>query len=394
MNEKVGKERLQKIDRFADSCAFSKALGNQAEFMKLIGNVISITKNTGLKLSDVEEFVEKSKEIPHYAVRRAAWVLSKFTQMRFIGMEVIPYKSKEPIWPSPLLSILKQRNYKYSEKDELTLKGFYSKYKASIGTSKIDLIYESATEKIIRLIEVKSYGEQSGEFKLKDEFSDKDLEQYIKKSDDLYKQLVFVSILPSLISLEGYKISSYYYMKPENSKRHRFFEVIRKAGSIDDILKDKNKVSLKEDTDLSFTKEIDYSSMLYSGSLGEIYKTIPLCEGVRTIWILIYFFKKQKDSNDLVIFKRREMAKLIEEELKTIMTSDIQRHDFEDQLERRGYIGRIGSEKDVCYFVTPSGLFRGYYYLSKIENFDFSKEDFLELIHYQAQRISERLGWL
>lgn len=88
------------------------------------------------------------------------------------------------------------------------------------------------------------------------------------------------------------------------------------------------------------------------------------------------------------------MAKLIEEELKTIMTSDIQRHDFEDQLERRGYIGRIGSEKDVCYFVTPSGLFRGYYYLSKIENFDFSKEDFLELIHYQAQRISERLGWL
>lgn len=62
MNEKVGKERLQKIDRFADSCAFSKALGNQAEFMKLIGNVISITKIQVLSYQMLRNLLRKVRK--------------------------------------------------------------------------------------------------------------------------------------------------------------------------------------------------------------------------------------------------------------------------------------------------------------------------------------------
>lgn len=396
MNSTLNKEMLQKIDYFANSLSYSKALGSDEEFIRLLENVISASKGSGLYLRDIEEFVEKSKEIPHYAVRRAAWILSKHTKMRFIGMEVIPQKSRESIWPSPLLGILKQYGYQYGETDKLTLKGFYSDYKASIGTSKIDLIYQDVEKgkKVIRLIEVKSYGQNSGEFKLKKDFSTKELEEYIKKSDKLYPQLVFVGTLPTLISLKESKLCSYYYLKPEDSGKHRFFEILRNTSDIDDLLKNKKQISLKEDETLSFEQNIDYQSLKYSGNLSQIYETIPLCEGTRMIWVLMYLFNLQRESNELVIIRRKELSKIIEERLKTIMTSDIQRHDFEDQLERKGYIGRKGTEKDVCYFITPSGLFRGYYYLSKIDAAsDFSERDFTKLMNSQAKRISKDLGW-
>lgn len=212
-------------------------MGSEAEFTRLLKEVISISSGSGLYLSDVEEFIEKSKGIPHYAVRRAAWVLSKYTTMKFLGMEVIPQKSQETIWPAPLLGTLKQHGYRYEERDELTLRGFYNKYKASIGTSKVDLIYE--LRDIVRLIEVKSYGPLSGEFRLREGFSPKDLETYIKKSDELYRQLVFMAILPTFIERlrKAKVIRSYYYLKPEEGANNRFFEVKSKTHNIDDLLK-------------------------------------------------------------------------------------------------------------------------------------------------------------
>lgn len=151
-----------------------------------------------------------------------------------------------------------------------------------------------------------------------------------------------------------------------------------------------------ENRSMRIQKDIDYENLRFSGNLKDIYSEIPLCEGTRMIWMLIHLFMEQRTSKSLVILPRRELAKDIEERLKTIMTSDIQRHDFEDQLERKGYIGRKGTEKDVKYFITPSGIFRAYYYLSKIEEFDkaFNINSIVNLMYSQGEMISKDLGWL
>jgi len=208
-----------------------------------------------------------------------------------------------------------------------------------------------------------------------------------------------MAILPEL--LEGIKginrIKSIYYLLPDKPTGHRFFEVIPPENyRISELLKNPQQIQLQETDEIKLLKqEIRTDDLKFTGSMDEIYEKIPLCEGSRSIWILCKMFQKQINQEDLYMEERNKLAETIETNLNTIMTSDMRRHDFEDQLERRGYIGRIPWKRKVTYFITPSGIVRAYYYLSKTEkiNEEISPEEIVQITNTQARKIIKELKW-
>jgi len=393
---------LRKIDRLANSVAFSKVLGGETELIRSLKEIILriSTDNNYLSIRDIEELVEKSGLVPHHAVRRAAWVLSKFTHLKFIGMEIILAKSQENFWPYPILGYLEKKNFEYPESLKFKLRGFYREYKASIATNKVDLAYIG--DQTLYLVEVKAYGPGINiptELKLPERFNEEALKATLLADEAKAKQLVFMAILPEL--LEGIKginrIKSIYYLLPDKPTGHRFFEVIPPENyRISELLKNPQQIQLQETDEIKLLKqEIRTDDLKFTGSMDEIYEKIPLCEGSRSIWILCKMFQKQINQEDLYMEERNKLAETIETNLNTIMTSDMRRHDFEDQLERRGYIGRIPWKRKVTYFITPSGIVRAYYYLSKTEkiNEEISPEEIVQITNTQARKIIKELKW-
>jgi hypothetical protein len=97
---------------------------------------------------------------------------------------------------------------------------------------------------------------------------------------------------------------------------------------------------------------------------NDLFRGLPPCRAGRTLGILASTAKRQLSSDELLVFKQREVSKILEQDFKYQIPRDKVRHDIEDRLVANGFMRRSSSD----YSLTIKGIARYLYCLAKYTN--------------------------
>ena len=124
--------------------------------------------------------------------------------------------------------------------------------------------------------------------------------------------------------------------------------------------------------DLVVRNSIDFSDMIAEDhellwSVAErhdrdpLFHGIPPCRGGRSLNILAAVAQAQLASDELIEFRQKDIADLLERHFRFDVTRDKIRHDLEDRLVSQGLMRKWGN----VYFLTIRGVARYFYFLAK-----------------------------
>ena len=373
---------IRKLDFLSNSIIYEE-LGGFQEFKRILREVLKQALKTSFSIEHVEEFsCIGRRDVPQFNERRVAWTLP-YLGVYPIGVEVALSKKDDAFHKYPLLDLLENKGYRFIDRTvwESLADDIWTRTR---GVTKFDVIGRGSS--FLWFIEVKSISEVGA--RRIDEVSEELLQGILKKEKSLYNQ--FIRQYEFVIKLNEEVSSKHLYAVVETATDRTTVHIYEVLDSTP-TFKFFKEYTLKEE-EFKIDKCKDFDDLLEKGRKGKI----PLCQAMRSILYLtkikmLQLGNRKLENYELVTLDRNEIAEWFEKEFGFPLTQDNRRHDMEDQLERRGFIGRLPGVRGVKYYITPAGLVRVTYFEALLFTSEVDLRKFLEEVKDNIKKLSKAI---